>query len=111
MRRVVMDGTREFPSVQDAAKYIVAQGAGKLPTVASNISHVATQERGTAYGHVWSYRDGKHDLVSVVRCKNCKWRAKPDHSDHEYYRCIMWIADVDAYGFCYRALPKEGDDD
>ena len=46
----------------------------------------------------------------IVRCRDCRW-AKPDHSDHEYrgeYRCNMWIADVDAYGFCFRAIRKEG---
>lgn len=46
----------------------------------------------------------------IVRCRDCRW-AKPDHSDHEHrgeYRCNMWIADVVAYGFCFRAWRKEG---
>ena len=47
----------------------------------------------------------------IVRCRDCRW-AKPDHSDHEYrgeYKCNMWIADVDAYGFCFRAIRREGE--
>ncbi len=119
MRRVVMDGTREFASVRDAAKHIIASGAGKLNTVTSNISHVATQGHGTAYGHVWSYKDDKRDLVDVVRCRDCEnydserdgcwWFAhaerQPDYS---------WAdepSDVEPDGFCAWACRKEGGDD
>lgn len=113
MRRVVMDGTREFPSVQDAAKYIVAQGAGKLTTVGGNISHVATRGRGTAYGHVWTYPDGKRDLVDVVRCRDCKYYVKdPDPIDPGWPMMCERTGDdmVEPYGFCWRGERKEGGD-
>ena len=44
----------------------------------------------------------------IVRCRDCHW-AKPEQSDHEYraeYRCNMWIADVEADGFCFRGRKR-----
>ncbi len=110
MRRVVMDGTREFASVRDAAKHIIASGAGKLNTVGSNISHVASKERGTAYGHVWSYKDDKRDLVAVVRCRDCAYLCHRKYKDlHVYHTCSYfdsYRAEVELDGYCAWAKRK-----
>ena len=43
----------------------------------------------------------KADMVSVVRCRDCKWYDKHDK------RCKVWNHGVLSIGYCYRGEERE----
>ena len=54
------------------------------------------------------YQEEIADMVSVVRCKECKWASPNKEGDYDC-KCHIPIFRVDAEGYCYLADRKESE--
>ena len=59
MKPVIMDGEKRFPSISDAARWLIANGRreGVVNKMAPNISAVCHGRAEMAYGHRYEFEE------------------------------------------------------